>query len=118
MLLSQGRYWRAVLGKEASAVQLALHKETLSAEQSELRDLRIEVPLSRWNTLIKNVDSDRKLLGGILLDFASHKEYVSTAIASDRLLCELRWILLEATAALVEAEVVQVLPRRSDGESA
>ena len=52
--------------------------------------------------MVKHVRSDRKLLGGILLDFAKDKELVSLAVANDRLFGELQQIVLETTASLVE----------------
>ena len=83
-----------------------LLKGSLPEDVYELRDLRIEVPLDRWTRVVKNVNSDRKLLGGLLLDFARHKEKVGGVVTSDRLLAEFRRVVLEATVALVEAEAI------------
>ena len=99
-ILAQGRLWRASSAKES--VALEIQKASLPEELVDLRDFRIEVPLIRWNRLIKNLNSDRKLLGGLLLNFASKEELVSVVIGNDRLLNELRRIALDATAALVE----------------
>ena len=99
-ILAQGRLWRASSAKES--VTLVIQKASLPEELVDLRDFRIEVPLIRWNRLIKNLNSDRKLLGGLLLSFASKEELVSVVIGNDRLLNELRRIALDATAALVE----------------
>ncbi len=99
-ILAQGRLWRASSAKKS--VTLAIQKASLPEELVDLRDFRIEVPLIRWNRLIKNLNSDRKLLGGLLLNFASKEELVSVVIGNDRLLSELRRIALDATAALVE----------------
>lgn len=114
MLLAQGRYWRASLSKSAGAISLELRRAALPEDLHELRDLRIDVPLEKWNLLIKNVYSDRKLLGGLLLDFAKHKDRVGGAVGSDRLLAELRRVLLEASAVSVE-EGVLVLTPPADG---
>jgi len=118
MLLAQSRLWRAVRAKGAGGVVLSLQKEGLAEDEHELRDLRFEVPLARWNAVVKHLLRDRKLLGGILLDSASHKDLVATAIGSDRLLAELQRVALEATAALVEAEVLVLSPALKDGPDA
>jgi len=62
--------------------------------------------LDRWNRVVKNVSSDRKLLGGLLLDFARNKEKVGGVVSNDRLLGEFRRVVLDATVALVEAEAI------------
>lgn len=101
MLLSQGRFWRAELAKDEASVSLVPLREALSEEEAGLREVRFQVPLSRWNAVMKHVGTDRKLLGGLLLDFASHKEPVATAVSRDRLWLELVRVVLDATAALV-----------------
>ena len=116
MSLAQGRYWRASLPKGENAVALEILKGSLPEELDELRDFRIEVPLPKWNLVVKNVHSDRKLLGGLLLDFAKRKDRVSEVVGSDRLLVELRRIVLDATAALVEDEVLVVAPTEKKEE--
>ena len=88
MLLSQGRYWRASLAR--GAIGLELRRASLPDELQELRDLQIDVPLEKWNLVVKRIHADRKLLGGLLLDFARHKDRVGGAVSSDRLLAELR----------------------------
>ena len=108
MLLAQGRYWRASLTKGAKTVTFEIFKASLPEDFYELKDLKIEVPLAKWNLAVKHVYSDRKLLGGLLLDFANDKERVSSAVGNDRLLAELRRVLLEATIALVEEEAVVI----------
>jgi hypothetical protein len=110
-ILAQGRFWRASSAK--NSVVLVLQKASLPEDVEVLRDFRIEVPLTRWNRLIKNLSSNRKLLGGLLLDFASKKDLVSVVIGNDRLLAELRTVALDATAALVEEELLVLSP--SDG---
>ena len=85
-----------------------LLKGSLPEEIYELRDLRVEVPLQKWTRVVKNVNSDRKLLGGLLLDFARQKEKVGGVVSSDRLLAEFRRVVLDATVALVEAEAIEL----------
>jgi hypothetical protein len=53
---------------------------------------------------------DRKLLGGLLLDFARQKDRLSAVIASDRLYLGLVDTLAEATLALLEGELLTVGP--------
>ena len=89
-------------------VKFELLKGSLPEDIYELRDLRVEVPLEKWTRLVKHVNSDRKLLGGLLLDFARQKEKVGGVVKSDRLLAEFRRVVLDATVALVEAEVIEL----------
>ncbi len=103
MLLAQGRYWRVSLTKGADQIVLGLLRENLPDDLREMREFRISVPLERWNRVVRQVRVDRKLLGGILLDFAQHKDHVSTAIGNDRLFGELQRVVIEATASLVES---------------
>ena len=110
MVLAQGRFWRSNLTRGAGLVVLELRKAALPEELQELRDLRIEVPLDKWTLLAKNVYSDRKLLGGLLLDFAKHKDRVGAAVGNDRLLAELRRVLLDATAVLLEESILTLAP--------
>jgi hypothetical protein len=117
MLLAQGRFWRSSLTRSTGLIVLELRKAALPEELQELRELRIEVPLARWNLLVKNVYSDRKLLGGLLLDFAKHKDRVGSAVGSDRLLAELRRVLLDATAAALEEGVLALAPAGEAAES-
>jgi len=105
-MLAQGRYWRATQGKDS--VVLEVLKASLPEDLGELRELRIEVPLERWNRVVKYSHSDRKLLGGVLLDGANHEEHLSAAIGNDRLLSEFQRIVLEATAALVDEEILML----------
>ncbi|MBW2372107.1 MAG: hypothetical protein JRF70_06185 [Deltaproteobacteria bacterium] len=109
-LLAQGRIWRAELSKDGSAVVLAPQRDGLPEELSELRELRVEVPLERWNAVVKHAWSDRKLLGGVLLDFASPKEHVAAAMARDRVWVELARVVIDATAALVEGRHLVLEP--------
>ena len=94
---------------------MASLRAALPEELLEVRELRFDVPLGRWNRLLKHVHSDRKLLGGLLLDFARSKERVSAVVGSDRLLASLRRVILDATASLVEEEVLELaLVERSE----
>jgi hypothetical protein len=114
-LLAQGRYWRATLSKGRSKVVLDVVRASLPADLQELRDLQIEIPLAKWNRIAKNLHSDRKLVGGLLLDFAKNKDRVGAAVSSDRLLAEYQRVVLDATAALIEAGVL-VLERAAETE--
>ena len=89
-------------------VVLEICKASLPEDLYEMKDLRFEVPLPKWNLVVKHVHSDRKLLGGLLLDFAKNKERVSAAVGNDRLLAELRSVVLDATIVLVEEEAVVI----------
>ncbi len=102
MLLSQGRYWKSSFSKTTGIVTLSMQRESISEDLRDLRELRIEIPLEMWNKVVKHVRSDRKLLGGILLDFAKHKHQVGVAVSSDRLFFELQRTLVDSTVSLVE----------------
>jgi len=115
VLLSQGRFWRAELAKDGSSVTLAPLREALADSESGLKEVRFQVPLARWNAVVKHVQNDRKLLGGLLLDFASHKEPVATAVSRDRLWIELVRVVLEATATLVAVGSLVLSPPESAG---
>jgi hypothetical protein len=106
MLLAKGRFWKASYAKSASQVVLSMHRDSLPEDLRELRELRIELPLDRWNGVVKVVRSDRKLLGGILLDFATHKDQVGVSVSNDRLFFELQRVLVDATVTLIEAGVL------------
>jgi len=113
-LLGQGRIWRASLSKNRDGVTLETAKGALAVDNPELRELKIEVPLGKWGLVVKNVQSDRKLLGGVLLSFAKHKERVSAAVGNDRLYSELQRVILDATVTLVEVgRLVLSLPEAS-----
>jgi hypothetical protein len=102
VLLSQGRYWKSSYSKSSGLITLGLQRDTLSEDLRDLRELRIEIPLEKWNRVVKYARSDRKLLGGILLDFAKHKDHVGTAVTNDRLFFELQRMLVDSTVSLVE----------------
>lgn len=109
MLLAQGRFWRSTTRQGAASISLELRRTALPEELQELRDLRIDVPLDKWNLVVKHVNSDRKLLGGLLLDFARHKDRVGSAVASDRLFAELCRVILDATATAVEEGILRLV---------
>lgn len=109
MIAARGRDWRVSWNRGQDHAVFEVLKGSLPEEIYELRDLRIEIPLAKWNLVVKHVHSDRKLLGGLLLDFARSKEKVSAAVSSDRLLAELRRVILDATAVLVEAEALALV---------
>jgi hypothetical protein len=113
VLLAQGRFWRASLNKGAGNVALEIFKASLAEDLYGLKDMKIEIPIGKWNLAVKHVHSDRKLLGGLLLDFANNKERVSAAVGNDRLLAELRRVLLDATIVLVEEEVVAIVDAKT-----
>ena len=78
--------------------------------------VRAEARAERWSRVLKHAHSDRKLLGGLLLDFARHKDRVGSAVASDRLFSELCRVILEATATAVEEGLLEVVPAERDPE--
>jgi hypothetical protein len=112
MLLARGKIWRARWIKSSGMVGLDISKAALSEGSSEIPELKIEVPLAKWGLVVKNVQSDRKLLGGILLEFAKHKERVSAAVANDRLYMELQRVVLDTTLALVETGMLTLTPQK------
>jgi len=116
MVLAQGRYWKSSLPKGASSVTLETFKASLPEDLYELKDLKIEVPLSKWNLAVKHVNSDRKLLGGMFLNFANNKDRVSAAVGNERLLAELRRVILETTIVLVEEGAVVIADAKSKDE--
>ena len=97
MLLAQNRCWKVSYTKATASIVLGMTREALPEEQKELRELRIEVPLERWNRVVKHVRSDRKLLGGLLLDFAKHKDHVGAVVGNDRLFSELQRVVVDIT---------------------
>jgi len=115
MLLAQGRFWRASVRKGSAAVTLAILRESLPPELEGVRDLKIEVPFEDWHRVVKQIRSDRKLLGGILLDFAKNKEHLSVAVGSDRLYHALQGVVHDATVALVEEGVLTLVPVAAEG---
>jgi hypothetical protein len=116
MLLARGKIWRIRWIKSTGMVGLDIPKAALNEGNSELRELKIEIPLAKWGLVVKNVQSDRKLLGGVLLDFAKHKERVSAAVGNDRLYLELQRVITDATLALVEAGALTLKPPKTTAD--
>jgi hypothetical protein len=109
-MLTQSRYWRAALSRGGSGVVLSLVRDELPEDLTELVGLEIEVPLARWEDVLRHVRLDRKLLGGVLLGFAREEEKLPRAIGSDRLFGELQKVLTETTLTLVEEGQLKVAP--------
>jgi hypothetical protein len=112
MLLAQGRYWRIRLGRKRASVVLTL--ADVPPDLAELEDLSIELPIARWNAVVRNADSDRKLLGGVLLDGATAKDRVAKVVGSDPILSELQRVVRDATVALVEAGAAVIAPAEEE----
>ena len=110
MVLAAGKIWRAKWVKGGEKIRLEIVKNALNERDSELQEFKVEVPLAKWSLVVKNIQSDRKLLGGILLDFAKHKERVSKTVSNDRRYLELQRVILDATVSLVEAELLVLTP--------
>lgn len=110
MLMARGRYWSAELQRKSRSVRFQIEAAHLPDDLVELRDLRVEIGLDRWQRLVRTVYSDRKLLGGVLLEEANPEEMLSRAIANDRLATELQRIVIDTTTALVEAEALEIAP--------
>lgn len=114
MILAQGRFWRAQVLKGSESVTLTILRDDLPLEVEEVRELRIVVPLADWNRVLKYARADRKLLGGILLDFAKHKDRLAAAIGHDGLYMELEKVLVDASVSLVQAELLGLRPITRD----
>jgi hypothetical protein len=113
MIVAQGRFWRAEVRKGSEAVTLSILREGVRdafSDADDLRDLRIEVPLSEWTRVVKHLRADRKLLGGILLDFARDKDALPGAIGRDRLFHALQEVVADATTCLVEEGLLTLVP--------
>jgi len=103
MLLAQGRYWRVTLARAAAEVVVGLGKEELPEEHRELKDFRLEIPVDRWNRIVRQVRNDRRLFGGVVLEFAKQEEQLATILSHDRLFGELQRVVQDATLSLVES---------------
>lgn len=114
MLVAHGRFWRVTWSRKRDTASFSL--EAAPSEAEELAGFKLEVPLARWNAVLKHGESDRKLLGGILLDLAAAKEQVARVVANDRLLTDLQRVLRDATVALVEAGALVVAPAAGEGK--
>jgi len=103
MLLSQNRHWRASLPKTAGEVVLTLEKEELPEDWRDFKDFRLEIPVDRWNRVVKHVRSDRKLFGGVVLEFANQEDQLPSVLGHDRLYGDLQRVVQDATSTLVES---------------
>lgn len=112
MPLASGRHWRVTFSRKRGTLLLVLGDlpETLA----ELEGFEVELPLARWNAVVRNADSDRKLLGGVLLDGATAKDRVAKVIGSDPILSELQRIVRDVTVALVEAGIAVIAPAEEE----
>ena len=103
MLLSQNRHWRATRGKTAGDVVLSLEKEELPEDWRDFKDFRLEIPVDRWNRVVKHVRTDRKLFGGVVLEFANQEDQLPAVLGHDRLYGDLQRVVQDATSTLVES---------------
>lgn len=110
MPLARGRHWRAELPKGGESVTLILERDGLPRELEDAAEFRVGVPLREWRRLVRVLRGDRKLLGGLLLDFARQKDRLATVIASDRVYLGLVEVVAEATLALVERDALSLVP--------
>ncbi len=102
MLLAQNRYWRATRGRSASEVVLVLEKEELPEDWRDFKDFRLEIPVDRWNRVVRHVRTDRKLFGGVVLEFANQQDQLGAVLGHDRLYGDLQRVVQDATSSLVE----------------
>ena len=102
MLLSQNRHWRVTRGKLASVIVVCLELEELPEAWREFKDFRLEIPIDRWNRVVKHVRTDRKLFGGVVLEFAKHEEQLPAVLSHDRLVGDLQRVVQDTTSTLVE----------------
>ena len=102
MLLSQNRNWRVTRAKTASEIVISLEKEELPEDWRDFKDFRLEIPVDRWNRVVKHVRTDRKLFGGVVLEFANQEEQLPAVLGQDRLYGELQRVVQDATSSLVE----------------
>ena len=105
--LAQGRYWQASARQGSEVVGVALLRDELPEGFGELQ---LEVPFARWNAVMRRARSDRKLLGGLLLEHARNKDQLAVALAAARLYGELQRVLVEASASLVEEGLLALTP--------
>ncbi|MBW1845244.1 MAG: hypothetical protein JRE38_13020 [Deltaproteobacteria bacterium] len=102
MLLSQNRHWRVTRGKSAPEIVVCLEREELPEDWRDFKDFRLEIPVDRWNRVVKHVRTDRKLFGGVVLEFANQEDQLSVVLGHDRLFGDLQSVLQDATSMLVE----------------
>lgn len=109
MLLSQNRHWRATRGKAASEIVLALEREELPEDWRDFKDFRLEIPVERWNRVVKHVRTDRKLFGGVVLEFANQEDQLGAVLGHDRLFGDLQRVVQDATSSLVESGALALM---------
>lgn len=102
MLLSQNRHWRVTREKSAQALVVCLEKEGLPEDWRDFKDFRLEIPIDRWNRVVKHVRTDRKLFGGVVLEFASQEDQLSAVLGYDRFFGDLQSVIQDTTSMLVE----------------
>ena len=103
MLLSQNRHWRATRARGADDVVLVLERESLTEEWRDFKDFRLEIPVDRWNRVVKHVRTDRKLFGGVVLEYASQEDQLAAVLGHDRFYGDLQRVVQDATSSLVES---------------
>ena len=103
MLLAQNRHWRVTRGKTADEIVVGLEKEELPEDWREFKDFRLEIPVDRWNRVVKHVLTDRKLFGGVVLEFANQEDQLPIVLGYDRLYGDLQRVVQDATSSLVES---------------
>jgi hypothetical protein len=101
-------------------VLVTLLRDDLGEELASLRGLELEIPLSGWAGVVKQLRSDRKLLGGVLLRCVAGEEQqtgLSRAIGHDRLFSELQRVLIDSTLGLIEEGALDLhAPADAGGE--
>jgi hypothetical protein len=102
VLLSQNRHWRVTRAKAAAEVVICLEKEDVPEDWRDFKDIRLEIPVDRWNRVVKHVRTDRKLFGGVVLEFANQQDQLSAVLVHDRLFGDLQRVVQDATSTLVE----------------
>jgi hypothetical protein len=112
MMLAQTKSWHASSQRDSTVVELGLLRDGLAEEHRELRDFQLEIPFEKWNFVVKYVRCDRKLLGGVVLEFANEKDQLAVILGNDRLYGELQRAVIDASVALIENGILVV----SEGE--
>jgi hypothetical protein len=79
-----------------------LEKEELPDDRRDFKDFRLEIPVDRWNRVVKHVRTDRKLFGGVVLEFVNQEDQLPAVLTHDRLYGELQRVVQDATSTLVE----------------
>jgi len=116
MMLAQGRFWRVDYVRASARVQLGFIRDGLPDDLRDLKELRLEVPLEWWGKVVKHVRTDRKLFGGVVLDFVKQKDQLSAMLGNDRLYSELQRVVVDATVVLVESGLIVLSPAEVGGE--